>query len=132
MMILEAPYVTGQWSMELATLAFGSNKEFDDILDYTSSDYPVDSLDGIELTYCNVKDSTLDTQSLLVIESLMVQKALLIRDLSLEVRENEHLLVTGPSGSGKTSLLRAIASLWRTGRGVITFYAKNTWSNPRH
>lgn len=111
--------------------------EFDDILDYTSSNGPVDSLDEIELTYCNVKDSTffksmkaLDTQNLLVIESLTVQtptnKALLIRDLSLEVRENEHLLVTGPSGSGKTSLLRAIAGLWRTGRGVITFYAKYT------
>ncbi|KVI10344.1 AAA+ ATPase domain-containing protein [Cynara cardunculus var. scolymus] len=109
--------------------------EFDDILDYTSSNGPVDSLDEIELTYRNVKDSTffkslrdLDTQNLLVIESLTVQtptnKALLIRDLSVEVRENEHLLVTGPSGSGKTSLLRAIAGLWRTGKGMITFYAK--------
>ncbi|KAJ9562975.1 hypothetical protein OSB04_008135 [Centaurea solstitialis] len=111
--------------------------EFDDVLDYTNSNGPVDSLDEIELTYCNVKDAThfksmkaLEAQNLLVIESLTVQtptnKALLIRDLSLEVCENEHLLVTGPSGSGKTSLLRAIAGLWRTGRGVITFYAKYT------
>lgn len=28
----------------------------------------------------------------------------------------------GPSGSGKTSLLRAMAGLWCTGRGKITFY----------
>lgn len=33
--------------------------------------------------------------------------------------------VTGPSGSGKTSLLRAMAGLWSTGKGKITFYVKN-------
>lgn len=31
----------------------------------------------------------------------------------------------GPSGSGKTSLLRAMAGLWSTGRGTITFYVKD-------
>jgi ABC-type uncharacterized transport system fused permease/ATPase subunit len=31
----------------------------------------------------------------------------------------------GPSGSGKTSLLRAMAGLWNTGRGTITFYVKD-------
>lgn len=109
--------------------------EFDDVLDSTSSNGTLKAMDEIQLTYCNVKDLTesmkaSDTQNLLEIESLTVQtptnKALLIRDLSLEVHENEHLLVTGPSGSGKTSLLRAIAGLWRTGSGKITFYAKNS------
>ncbi|KAI3753978.1 hypothetical protein L2E82_26044 [Cichorium intybus] len=109
--------------------------EFDDVLDSTSSNGTLEAMDEIQLTYCNVKDLTesmkaSDTQNLLEIESLTVQtptnKALLIRDLSLEVHENEHLLVTGPSGSGKTSLLRAIAGLWRTGSGKITFYAKNS------
>lgn len=33
--------------------------------------------------------------------------------------------VTGPSGSGKTSLLRAMAGLWSTGRGKITFYVED-------
>ncbi|KAI3675629.1 hypothetical protein L1987_85220 [Smallanthus sonchifolius] len=111
--------------------------EFDDILDNTSSNGPVEALEEIHLTYINVKDSTtfqpknpLDTQTLLKIEKLTVltptTKALLIRDLSLTVCSNEHLLITGPSGSGKTSLLRAIAGLWRTGTGNITFYAKYT------
>ncbi|XP_071697038.1 ABC transporter D family member 2, chloroplastic isoform X2 [Rutidosis leptorrhynchoides] len=111
--------------------------EFDDVLDSTSSNGPVEDVNEIQLTYCNVNDSTfsksrkaLNFQKLLEIESLSVQtptnKALLIRDLSLEVCSNEHLLVTGPSGSGKTSLLRAIAGLWRTGGGNITFYAKYT------
>jgi len=30
----------------------------------------------------------------------------------------------GPSGSGKTSLLRAMAGLWKTGTGKITYYIK--------
>ncbi|KAL8205600.1 hypothetical protein R6Q57_009151 [Mikania cordata] len=110
--------------------------EFDDILDTTSSNGPVVALDEIKLMYINVKDSTfqpknsLDAQKLLEIENLTVltptTKALLIHNLSLTVCNNEHLLITGPSGSGKTSLLRAIAGLWRTGRGKITFYAKYT------
>lgn len=33
--------------------------------------------------------------------------------------------MTGPSGSGKTSLLRAMAGLWNTGRGKITFYVED-------
>ncbi|XP_076890219.1 ABC transporter D family member 2, chloroplastic-like [Bidens hawaiensis] len=111
--------------------------EFDDVLDYTSTNDPLEPFDEIQLTFINVKDSlffpsksSLEAQKLLEIECLSVQtpanKGLLIRDLSLTVHSNEHLLVTGPSGSGKTSLLRAIAGLWRTGRGKITFYAKYT------
>ncbi|XP_076954609.1 ABC transporter D family member 2, chloroplastic-like [Bidens hawaiensis] len=110
--------------------------EFDDILDNTSSSDPVESLEEIKLTYINVNDSTfqpkssLDAQKLLEIENLTVltptTKALLIKDLSLTVSNNEHLLITGPSGSGKTSLLRAIAGLWRTGTGKIAFFAKHT------
>lgn len=30
----------------------------------------------------------------------------------------------GPSGSGKTSLLRAMAGLWKTGTGKVTYYVK--------
>ncbi|OMO63630.1 ABC transporter-like protein [Corchorus olitorius] len=33
--------------------------------------------------------------------------------------------VMGPSGSGKTSLLRALAGLWNTGNGKITFYVED-------
>ena len=43
----------------------------------------------------------------------------LIRDLSLELRPGQHLLIVGNSGAGKSSLLRAIAGLWTTGRGRI-------------
>ena len=47
------------------------------------------------------------------------QKRLLVRNLDMELKEGEHLLIVGESGAGKSSLLRAIAGLWTTGTGMI-------------
>jgi putative ATP-binding cassette transporter len=43
----------------------------------------------------------------------------LIEDLSVELPTGQGLLVMGPSGCGKSSLLRAIAGLWKSGKGAI-------------
>ncbi|MBE9013590.1 ABC transporter ATP-binding protein/permease [Pseudanabaenaceae cyanobacterium LEGE 13415] len=43
----------------------------------------------------------------------------LVRDLSIELPEQQGLLVMGASGCGKSSLLRAIAGLWNAGEGTI-------------
>ncbi|XP_044468708.1 ABC transporter D family member 2, chloroplastic [Mangifera indica] len=113
--------------------------EFDDVLDSDSSKSLSEPLEEICLTYCNVKSSPLFesngsvpidmSQKLLDVENLTLQtptsKTTLVRDLSLLIKEKEHLLVTGPSGSGKTSLLRAMAGLWSNGKGKITFYVKD-------
>ncbi|XP_059454003.1 ABC transporter D family member 2, chloroplastic isoform X1 [Corylus avellana] len=112
--------------------------EFDDILDRSSSKSVSDPSEEIRVVYHSVRSSpVLDSngsmtkdvhQKLLDIENLTLQtpsKATLVRDLSLVINEKDHLLVMGPSGSGKTSLLRAMAGLWSTGRGTITFYVKD-------
>ena len=43
----------------------------------------------------------------------------LIEDLTLTLEPESSLLVAGPSGCGKSSLLRAIAGLWNSGKGLI-------------
>jgi len=47
------------------------------------------------------------------------RKRILIRNLSLNLQEGEHLLIVGNSGVGKSSLLRSIAGLWTAGSGSI-------------
>jgi vitamin B12/bleomycin/antimicrobial peptide transport system ATP-binding/permease protein len=44
----------------------------------------------------------------------------LVRDLSLAVGVQEHLVIVGRTGVGKSSLLRAMAGLWTRGEGRIT------------
>jgi putative ATP-binding cassette transporter len=44
----------------------------------------------------------------------------LVKDLSLKVGPQEHLVIVGRTGVGKSSLLRAMAGLWTRGEGLIT------------
>ncbi|XXG90402.1 hypothetical protein AAC387_Pa12g2176 [Persea americana] len=117
--------------------------EFDDLLDSSSGPEFSNPVENISIVYSNVKDPSplqangsvlLDgCRKLLEIENLTLQtpqtNRTLIRDLSLEINDKDHLLVTGPSGSGKTSLLRALAGLWNTGKGKVTFYLKEADKN---
>ena len=44
---------------------------------------------------------------------------MLVKDLTIDVRPGEGLVVMGPSGSGKSSLLRVFSGLWNAGTGSI-------------
>ncbi|XVF02162.1 hypothetical protein REPUB_Repub04eG0152200 [Reevesia pubescens] len=113
--------------------------EFDDVLDSSRSKSLSDPMEHINLKYSYFKGSqVLDCNGsipvntplrLLDVENLSLKtpknNSTLVRDLSFVINVNDHLLVIGPSGSGKTSLLRALAGLWSTGKGKITFYVEN-------
>lgn len=45
----------------------------------------------------------------------------LLRELDLQVRRGEALLVKGPSGAGKSTFLRSLAGLWPFGDGKVRF-----------
>ena len=47
------------------------------------------------------------------------RRRVLVRNLSIDVMEGQHLLIVGPSGAGKSSVLRALAGLWSSGQGTI-------------
>ncbi|XP_068325402.1 ABC transporter D family member 2, chloroplastic-like [Pyrus communis] len=116
--------------------------EFDNLLDSSNPKHHSDPSEGISLIYSNVKSlpepesngsiPIEKLQKLVDIEHLTVETpsgTALVRNLSLVINKNEHLLVTGPSGSGKTSLLRAMCGLWSTGKGKIIFYVKDVEDN---
>ncbi|CAN6444587.1 unnamed protein product [Victoria cruziana] len=109
--------------------------EFDDVLDSSSTPGLSDTKEGIALTYSNVTRSSVQENGamplnkhpkLLEIRNLTLwtprSNITLVKELSLDICEKDNLLIMGPSGSGKTSLLRAMAGLWSSGEGTITFY----------
>uniref|UniRef100_A0A1D1Z8Q0 ABC transporter D family member 2, chloroplastic n=2 Tax=Anthurium amnicola TaxID=1678845 RepID=A0A1D1Z8Q0_9ARAE len=114
--------------------------EFDDVLDGTHSSYLLEPASTLEISFLpnNIKNPSLfpsngsiplaECNKLLEIQNLTLQTPksgrILVSDLTLVINNKDHLLVMGPSGSGKTSLLRALAGLWHSGNGKITFFMR--------
>lgn len=95
--------------------------------------YDIDQKDGLVLpTVVARAPSVLSTIQLipslhatepLVIRNLSVStpdySRTLVKNLTLSVKDEEHILITGPSGAGKSSLVRSIAGLWTSGSGTV-------------
>ncbi|KAF3794663.1 ABC transporter D family member 2 [Nymphaea thermarum] len=109
--------------------------EFDDVLDSSSTPGLSDLKEEIALTYSNITHSSMEENGsvpsnehpkFLEIRNLTLwtprSNITLVKELSLDICNKDNLLIMGPSGSGKTSLLRAMAGLWSSGKGSITFY----------
>jgi len=64
-----------------------------------------------------VEDSRLSLQHL-TLQTPNYQRTL-VKDVSIELKPGEGLLIMGMSGGGKSSILRAIAGLWNSGTGTI-------------
>ncbi|XP_020576798.1 ABC transporter D family member 2, chloroplastic [Phalaenopsis equestris] len=113
--------------------------EFDDVLDGLSNDSKINDSEEIILQYSDIcipsssdyngSIPKCESKKLLEVSNLTLQtprtRTILIKDLSIIINEGDHLLITGPSGSGKTSFLRALAGLWTSGRGKISFYVED-------
>ncbi|KAL6627192.1 hypothetical protein ACP70R_030918 [Stipagrostis hirtigluma subsp. patula] len=114
--------------------------EFDDLLDGNESSLSSqgDSIDGISIIFkssspvlgSNGSLTQSDPCTVLEIRNLTLLTPrsgnILITDLTIELKDKDHLLVMGPSGSGKTSLLRALAGLWTSGMGDIIYHVRGS------
>lgn len=49
----------------------------------------------------------------------------ILKNINLDVNENEFITITGPSGGGKSTLLKIIATLLTATTGEIFFDGKN-------
>ena len=63
---------------------------------------------------------------------LELEKKKILKDISLEVRSGEILVLLGESGCGKSSLLKAMLGLYPLSKGKIFFQGKEIQNLPSH
>lgn len=108
----------------LETISQGHKRKAPDVDDWALSEDGGELMAmAIGLVELPLEHPTGPGQLLLRLEDVTLQppqgSVPLVRDLSMELRSGESMIVCGPSGIGKSSLLRAIGGLWAGGRGTI-------------
>ena len=61
------------------------------------------------------------------IQKIFDEKTVVLKDINLEIKDKEFLILVGPSGCGKSTLLRIIAGLEYATKGDI--FINKTWMN---
>ncbi len=72
-----------------------------------------------QIVVAQAEDAENDTLSLRIAELRTPDNRLLVKEISIDLKPGDKVMVTGPSGSGKSTLFRAISGLWPYGMGDI-------------
>lgn len=67
--------------------------------------------------YIERKDKTIQFEN---VDIITPSKKCLIKNLSMKITQNKHVLIQGSNGSGKSAICRALTGLWPIERGTIS------------
>ncbi|MBN1500909.1 MAG: ATP-binding cassette domain-containing protein [Spirochaetes bacterium] len=114
----------------IAGFAAGINRidTFDKALDEASG-FKIETDKKTDLGIDRISGDKISTENLSLSTPNLAQK--LFNNLNINIEKGRSLLVIGPSGVGKSSLLRAIAGLWNSGTGKVTFPEKDVFFIPQ-
>lgn len=73
-----------------------------------------------------MQDNSTQTKNIITIKDLSysIKKEEILKDINLEVRHKDFLVIIGPNGGGKSTLLKLILGIYKTQKGSINIEGK--------